>query len=92
MGKDKKPLGMMSGNKNGGSASNPVEYYIMFKDPREEEKSPRACKGDDKGWEVEKILGGESCTDSHQNWQLKWEKIGEMECPVGLVMRRFLFI
>lgn len=49
MGKDKKPLGMMSGNKNGGSASNPVEYYIMFKDPREEEKSPRACKGDDKG-------------------------------------------
>ena len=46
MGKDRKPLGIMSGKKNGGSASNPVEYYIMFKDPREEEKSPRACKGD----------------------------------------------
>lgn len=51
MGRDKKPLGMMSGKKNGGSVSKPVGYYIMFKDPRNKEKSlyPEPAKETDKG-------------------------------------------
>lgn len=42
---------MMSGKKNGGSASNSVGYYIMSKDPRNKEKSlhPEPAKETDKG-------------------------------------------